>query len=59
MSLVDPTLAEVLVCTIDKADLTEDLEAQEFECTKCGRRYPVRDGMAMMRVDEAEEAKSE
>lgn len=54
MSLIDPTLAEVLVCTVDKADLVEDTEAERLECTKCGRRYPVRDGVPNMLVDQAE-----
>lgn len=54
MSLIDPTLAEVLVCPVDKADLVEDSEAERLECTECGRRYPVRDGIPNMLVDQAE-----
>ena len=54
MSLIDPTLAEILVCPVDKADLTEDTDALRLECTKCGRRYPVRDGIPIMLVEEAE-----
>lgn len=54
MSWIDPTLAEVLVCPVDKQDLIEDLEGQRLECTRCGRRYPVRDGIPIMLVDEAE-----
>lgn len=54
MSLIDPALAEILVCPVDKADLTEDIEALRLECTECGRRYPVRDGIPIMLVDEAE-----
>jgi uncharacterized protein YbaR (Trm112 family) len=54
MSLIDPTLAEILVCPVDKADLTQDTEASRLECTKCGLRYPVRDGIPIMLVEEAE-----
>lgn len=54
MSLIDPALAEILVCPVDKADLTEDIEASRLVCTECGRRYPVRDGIPIMLVDEAE-----
>jgi uncharacterized protein YbaR (Trm112 family) len=54
MSLIDPSLAAVLVCTVDKADLVEDAEAQRLVCTKCGRRYPVRDGLLTMLVEAAE-----
>lgn len=54
MSLIDPTLAEVLVCPVDKADLEQDEAAQRLVCTVCGRRYPVRDGIPIMLVEEAE-----
>jgi hypothetical protein len=39
---------------VDKADLTEDEAASRLVCTECGRRYPVRDGIPVMLVDEAE-----
>lgn len=54
MSLIDPALAEILVCPVDKAELTEDVQAQRLQCTECGRRYPVRDGIPIMLVEEAE-----
>ena len=54
MSLIDAKLAEILVCPVDKADLIQDVEASRLECTECGRRYPVRDGIPVMLVDEAE-----
>lgn len=54
MSLIDPTLAEVLVCPVDKKELIQDVEALRLECTGCGRRYPVREGIPIMLVDEAE-----
>jgi hypothetical protein len=54
VSLIDPTLAEVLVCAVDKADLIEDIGAKRLECTECGRRYRVEDGVPNMLVDEAE-----
>ncbi|HSM44437.1 MAG TPA: Trm112 family protein [Acidimicrobiia bacterium] len=54
MSLIDPTLAEVLVCPVDRAGLSEDGEAERLECDECGRRYPVRDGIPIMLVEEAE-----
>ena len=54
MSLIDDTLAKVLVCPVDHADLIQDLENRVLECTECGRRYPVRDGIPVMLVDQAE-----
>ena len=54
MSLIDPYLAEVLVCPVDKSDLEEDPSASRLVCTECARRYPVRDGVPIMLVEEAE-----
>ncbi len=54
MTLIDPALAEVLVCPVDKGELSEDIPAGRLVCSECGRRYPVRDGIAIMLVEEAE-----
>ena len=54
MSLIDPELAAILVCPVDKADLKEDEAASRLVCSECGRRYPVRDGIPVMLVEEAE-----
>lgn len=54
MSLIDPALAGVLVCPVDKSDLIENEADKRLVCTSCGRRYPVRDGIAIMLVDQAE-----
>ncbi len=54
MSLIDEKLAEILVCTVDKADLEEDTDASRLQCTECGRRYPVEDGIPNMLVERAE-----
>jgi hypothetical protein len=54
MSLIDPQLAAILVCPVDKSDLVEDEATSHLVCTECGRRYPVRDGIPVMLVEEAE-----
>lgn len=54
MSLIDPQLAAILVCPVDKSDLAEDEATSDLVCTECGRRYPVRDGIPVMLVEEAE-----
>lgn len=54
MSLIDEKLAEVLVCTVDKAELEEDVEASRLQCTECGRRYPVEGRIPIMLVERAE-----
>jgi len=59
MSLIDETLARLLVCPVDKSDLIEDVDDQRLVCTDCGRRYPVEDGIPIMLPDQAEGARSE
>ncbi|HJU51231.1 MAG TPA: Trm112 family protein [Acidimicrobiia bacterium] len=54
MSLIDPLLAEILVCPVDQGDLDEDEAASRLVCQVCGRRYPVTDGIPVMLVEEAE-----
>ena len=54
MSLIDPALAEILVCPVDHADLEQDEATSRLVCTECGRRYPVRDGIPVMLIEEAE-----
>jgi uncharacterized protein YbaR (Trm112 family) len=54
MSLIHPDLAVVLVCPVDKGELTEDVEASRLVCKTCSREYPVRDGIPIMLIDEAD-----
>ena len=50
--MVDAELLKILACPLDKAPVK--LEGDRIMCTKCGRRYPVREGIPVMLVDEAE-----
>jgi uncharacterized protein len=51
---IDAELLEILVCPNDRADV-EYLEAEQvIVCAGCGYRYPVRDGIPVMLIDEAE-----
>jgi uncharacterized protein YbaR (Trm112 family) len=51
---VDPELLEILVCPNDRGEVS-DIEADEvIVCGSCGYRYPVRDGIPVMLIDEAE-----
>lgn len=50
---VDKQLLEILVCPADHGTLRE--EADRLICQRCGRRYPVRDGIPVMLIDEAEQ----
>jgi uncharacterized protein YbaR (Trm112 family) len=52
MTLIDPGLAEILVCTVCHGSLRQEVEASLLVCTACGRSYPVRDGIPIMLVGE-------
>ena len=54
MPLIDPLLAEILVCPADQGDLDQDEVNLRLVCQSCGRRYPVRDGIPVMLIEEAE-----
>lgn len=56
---LDPDLLEILACPCpEHAKLTvgtpEDPEAEYLTCTACDRRFPVRDGIPVLLLDEAE-----
>lgn len=49
---IAPELLEILACPVDHAPVRET--ETHLVCTSCGRRYPVRDGIPVMLVEEAE-----
>lgn len=51
--LIDPALLEIMQCPVDAGTLAERRDPDVLECGTCGRRYPVRDGIPVMLVDEA------
>ena len=51
---IDPELLAILACPVDHARVTEG--PAHLVCTACGRRYPVRNGIPVMLVEEAEPA---
>ncbi len=50
--MVDEELMKILACPLDKAPVK--LQGDRIICTRCGRRYPIRDGIPVMLIDEAE-----
>jgi uncharacterized protein YbaR (Trm112 family) len=51
---IDAELLEILVCPNDRGEV-QYLEAEQvIVCSTCGYRYPVRDGIPVMLIDEAE-----
>ena len=50
--MIDKELLDILACPLCKEDVR--LEADRIVCTKCGRRYPIKDDIPIMLIDEAE-----
>jgi uncharacterized protein YbaR (Trm112 family) len=49
---LDPDLLALLACPVDKEPVEQ--RGDRLVCRRCGRRYPVRDGIPIMLVEEAE-----
>jgi len=52
MSGIDKELLAILACPSCKGDVK--LENGKIVCRKCALRYPIKDGIPVMLVDEAE-----
>lgn len=50
--MIRKELLNILACPACKAGIK--LENDKIVCTKCGRRYPIRDGIPVMLISEAE-----
>jgi len=50
--MINKELLDILACPACKADVK--LEGDRIVCTKCGRRYPIKDDIPIMLVDEAD-----
>jgi uncharacterized protein YbaR (Trm112 family) len=53
---VDKELMDLLVCPSchGEVELRQEGERELIVCTSCGLRYPVRDDIPVMLIDEAE-----
>ncbi len=52
--MLDKSLLSLLVCPACKGQLTYDEQNGTLDCAACRLRYPVRDGIPVMLVDEAQ-----
>lgn len=50
--MLDKDLLEILVCPACRGNVRE--EENKVICVKCGRKYPIENGIPIMLVDEAE-----
>lgn len=50
--MIGKELLDILACPLCKSSIR--LEGGKIVCTKCGRRYPIKDDIPIMLLDEAE-----
>jgi uncharacterized protein YbaR (Trm112 family) len=51
--LIDPRLLAIMQCPSCAGDLVEVADPPSLVCTSCALRYPVRDRIPYMRVEDA------
>jgi len=51
--MIDKELLDILACPACKGDV--ELKDKKIVCKKCSKKYPIRDGVPVMLIDEAEE----
>jgi uncharacterized protein YbaR (Trm112 family) len=52
--VISPDLLEILACPACDTRPKVNLENDRLVCVECGRRYPIRDGIPVMLMEEAE-----
>ena len=50
--MIDKELLNILACPACRADVRQ--EGDRIVCSKCGRRYPIKDDIPVMLIDEAQ-----
>jgi uncharacterized protein YbaR (Trm112 family) len=50
--MIDKELLDILACPLCKTEVR--LEGDRIVCARCGRRYPIRNDIPVMLVEEAE-----
>jgi uncharacterized protein YbaR (Trm112 family) len=50
--MIDEELLRILACPVCITSLSQ--VADRLDCATCGRRYPIRQGIPILLVDEAE-----
>jgi len=50
----DESLLEILACPSCKSDLIYDKQEEKLVCTRCNLKYPIKDGIPIMLIEEAE-----
>ncbi len=48
--MIDKELLDILACPSCKGDV--DLKENKIVCLKCGKKYPIKDGIPIMLIDD-------
>ena len=51
--MIDPQFLSLLACPACKAPVSQD--GEWLRCAQCGRRYPIREDIPIMLVEEAQQ----
>jgi len=51
--MIDKELLNILACPACKGDV--QLKDNKIVCQKCGKKYPIKDDIPIMLIDEAED----
>ena len=51
--MIDKELLDILACPACHGDV--DLKENKIVCRKCAKKYPIKNGIPVMLIDEAEE----
>jgi len=54
--VIDKDLLNILACPACKGEVYLVEEEERIICKACGKRYPIRDGIPVMLIEEAEES---
>jgi len=50
--MIDKDLLKILACPVCKNDL--ELKEEKLVCVSCHRKYPIKDGIPILLIDQAE-----
>ncbi len=50
--MIDKELLDILACPACKGDL--ELKSNKIVCKSCAKKYPIKDGIPVLLIDEAE-----
>jgi uncharacterized protein len=51
--VISPDLLEILACPVCREPLALQPDGQALRCARCGKAYPIRDGLPILLAEEA------